>query len=181
MSDLRLIRQFLDDLLVEHGLSSNTIEAYRTDLLGLSEHLQACHSDLTGASSEQIADWIQRLSDEKRASATIARKRSAVGRFYRFMGVQNLRSDDPTRFLESPRRTRHLPDILSENEVERLIEEPDRSTELGLRDAAMLETLYATGLRVTELVSLTTDSLDSDYGFLRVVGKGDKGRSVPVR
>ncbi|MBF0455803.1 MAG: site-specific tyrosine recombinase XerD [Magnetococcales bacterium] len=180
MSDGRLIRHFLDDMLVEHGLAGNTLEAYRTDLLGLSEFLTGIDADFMKATPEQIADWISLLSERDLANATIARKRSAVGRFYRFLGVMNLRADDPTRLLDTPRRTRHLPDILSELEVDDLIKAPDRSTELGLRDAAMLETLYATGLRVSELISLVTDGLDEELGFLRVVGKGDKERVVPV-
>ncbi len=180
MSDRRLIRQFLDDMLVEHGLAGNTIEAYRIDLSGLSEYLAGQKLDFLKATPENIADWLSLLSQRDLSSATVARKRSAVGRFYRFLGVMNIRSDDPTRLLEIPRRTRHLPDILSESEVDDLIQAPDRSTELGLRDAAMLETLYATGLRVSELIALTTDGLDVDFGFLRVIGKGDKERVVPV-
>ncbi|MBF0382440.1 MAG: site-specific tyrosine recombinase XerD [Magnetococcales bacterium] len=180
MSDARLIRRFLDDMLVEHGLANNTLEAYRTDLLGLSEYLAGQKSDFMQATPAIIAEWLALLSQRDLAGSTVARKRSAVGRFYRFLGVLNLRSDDPTRLLDTPRRIRHLPDILSEGEVDDLIASPDRSTELGLRDAAMLETLYATGLRVSELISLTTDGLDLDFGFLRVVGKGDKERVVPV-
>jgi integrase/recombinase XerD len=180
MSDARMIRHFLDDMLVEHGLSANTLEAYRTDLISLSEYLAGRKIDFMTATPENIADWIALLTQRSLSSATVARKRSAVGRFYRFLGVMNIRADDPTRLLQSPRRTRHLPDILSELEVDDLIATPDRSTELGLRDAAMLETLYATGLRVSELVSLVTDGLDVEFGFLRVVGKGDKERVVPV-
>ncbi|MBF0444803.1 MAG: site-specific tyrosine recombinase XerD [Magnetococcales bacterium] len=180
MSDTRLIRHFLDDMLVEHGLASNTLEAYRTDLIGLSEYLAGQKSDFMQATPAIIAEWLALLSQRDLAGSTVARKRSAVGRFYRFLGVLNLRSDDPTRLLDTPRRIRHLPDILSETEVDELIASPDRSTELGLRDAAMLETLYATGLRVSELISLTTDGLDVDFGFLRVIGKGDKERVVPV-
>jgi integrase/recombinase XerD len=180
MSDARLIRQFLDDMLVEHGLADNTLEAYRTDLIGLSEYLAGQQSNFMQATPENIADWLALLSERDLANSTIARKRSAVGRFYRFLGVLNIRTDDPTRLINSPRRTRHLPDILSEAEVDDLISSPERSTELGLRDAAMLETLYATGLRVSELISLVTDGLDVEFGFLRVVGKGDKERVVPV-
>ncbi|MBF0195882.1 MAG: site-specific tyrosine recombinase XerD [Magnetococcales bacterium] len=180
MSDARLIRHFLDDMLVEHGLASNTLEAYRTDLIGLSEYLAGQKSDFMQATPAIIAEWLALLSQRDLAGSTVARKRSAVGRFYRFLGMLNLRSDDPTRLLDTPRRIRHLPDILSESEVDDLIASPDRSTELGLRDAAMLETLYATGLRVSELISLSTDGLDVDFGFLRVVGKGDKERVVPV-
>jgi integrase/recombinase XerD len=180
MSDARLIRHFLDDMLVEHGLASNTLEAYRTDLIGLSEYLAGQKSDFMQATPAIIAQWLALLTQRDLAGSTVARKRSAVGRFYRFLGVLNLRTDDPTRLLDTPRRIRHLPDILSEAEVDDLIASPDRSTELGLRDAAMLETLYATGLRVSELISLTTDGLDVDFGFLRVVGKGDKERVVPV-
>ncbi len=165
VGDRRLIRSFLDDMLVEHGLAHNTLEAYRIDLVGLSEYLAGQNADFMSASQENIASWQALLSERELAGSTIARKRSAVGRFYRFLGVLEIRSDDPTRLLDVPRRIRHLPDILSEAEVEELIKTPDRTTELGLRDAAMLETLYATGLRVSELISLVTDGLDVDFGF----------------
>lgn len=180
MTDAHLIRQFLDDMLVEHGLSANTLEAYRHDLEGLSSHLSQHGHTFMSASSAVLVAWLAVLLEHKLAPATMARKRSAVARFYRYLAVLEIRDDDPTRLLDSPKRQRRLPGILSEAEVEVLLAAPQRGTELGLRDAAMMETLYATGLRVSELVNLATDSLDEAYGFLRVIGKGDKERVVPM-
>lgn len=180
MNDVELLRQFLDNMLVEHGLSNNTLEAYRHDLEGLSSHLSHIGTSFLDAGHEDLCQWLGALVKQSLAPASMARKRSAAGRFFRWMAVSELRDNNPTELLESPKRGRRLPKVLSEADVESLLAAPDRSDDLGLRDAAMLETLYATGLRVSELVGLTTDALDEGYGFLRVVGKGDKERVVPI-
>lgn len=180
MKDALLIRDFLDDLLVEQGLSANTLEAYRLDLEGLSEFLVSLKTNLLSVRQEDLTAFLAHLFQQNLASTTVARKLSATKRLYRYLAVTEIRSNDPTRLLESPKRSRHLPEVWSESEVGDLLASPERDTELGLRDRAMLELLYATGLRVSELVNLTTDSLDVVAGFVRVVGKGDKERVVPV-
>ena len=180
MNDAPLLRDFLDDLMVEHGLAANTLEAYRTDLEGVAAHLRGQGRSLAAASREDLAGFLDRLFQQGLSAASVARKLSALRRFFRYMALQELRGDDPTRLLDAPRRWRHLPEIFSEAEVADLLAAPDRGTELGLRDAAMLELLYATGLRVSELVGLGTDSIDEAFGFVRVIGKGDKERVVPV-
>ncbi|HIJ84979.1 MAG: Tyrosine recombinase XerD [Magnetococcales bacterium] len=180
MNDVELLRQFLDNMLVEHGLSLNTLEAYRHDLEGLSGHLGQGGKGFLTAGHADLSQWLAALVQARLAPASMARKRSAAGRLFRWLAAAELREDDPTGLLESPKRGRRLPKVLSEADVEALLAAPDRSDDLGLRDAAMLETLYATGLRVSELVGLTTDALDEGYGFLRVVGKGDKERVVPI-
>jgi len=180
MKDMPLIQDFLDDLMVEHGLAVNTLEAYRTDLEGVSQFLQGQKRTLSNARHEDLVGFFDQLFQQGLSPASVARKLSSLRRFYRYLALLEQRVDDPTRLLDSPKRWRHLPEILSESEVVDLLNTPERGTELGLRDAAMLETLYATGLRVSELVGLTTDSVDDSFGFLRVVGKGDKERMVPV-
>ncbi len=177
---MTLIRDFLDDLMVEHGLAVNTLEAYRNDLEGVSQFLQRRKRTLIDARREDLAGFLDQLFQQGLSSASVSRKLSALRRFYRYLALLELRVNDPTRLLDGPKRWRHLPDILSESEVADLLAAPERGTELGMRDAAMLEILYATGLRVSELVGLTTDSVDDAFGFLRVVGKGDKERIVPV-
>ncbi|MBF0133428.1 MAG: site-specific tyrosine recombinase XerD [Magnetococcales bacterium] len=180
MNDVELLRQFLDNMLVEHGLANNTLEAYRHDLEGLSHYLDSIGTSFLDAGHENLSQWVAVLATQNLAPASIARKRSAAGRLFRWMAASELRDHNPTELLDSPKRGRRLPKTLSESDVEALLAAPDRQDDLGLRDAAMLETLYATGLRVSELVGLTTDALDEGYGFLRVVGKGDKERVVPI-
>ncbi|MBF0421837.1 MAG: site-specific tyrosine recombinase XerD [Magnetococcales bacterium] len=180
MDNATLLQQFLDDMLVEHGLSSNTLTAYRHDLEDLKQHLETTGRGWIAASRDDLTQWLQGLMRRPLASASMARKRSAAGRLFRWLAANEWRDDDPTSLLETPRRGRRLPKVLSEADVKALLAAPDKSDDLGLRDAAMLETLYATGLRVSELVGLTTEALDVGYGFLRVVGKGDKERVVPV-
>lgn len=185
MPDANLIQTFLNDLLVEEGLAANTLEAYRLDLEGLSEFL-AVHIQkdrpvtLSTLLPEDLANYLEYLFEQKMSTPTVARKMSAIRRLYRYLLVAEERSDDPTRLLKSPKLRRSLPKIFDEAEVEALLMAPEMETELGLRDAAMLELLYATGLRVSELVNLTTDGLDAQFGMVRVVGKGEKERIVPV-
>jgi integrase/recombinase XerD len=181
MQDSVLILKFLDDLLVEQGLSANTLEAYRLDLEGFSEflHLQG-RAGLLQITPEELANFLEHLFHRKLTATTVARKMSAIRRFYRHLSLTEQRCDDPTRFLVAPKSRRKLPNVFDEAEVDALLAAPERGSELGLRDAAMLELLYATGLRVSELVTLTTDGLDEGVGIVRVVGKGDKERVVPV-
>lgn len=185
MTDTNLTRDFLDDLMVEQGLSANTLEAYRLDLEGLSTYLNSQAGSeqaqsLGDANQEDLTAFMEHLFQQKQASTTVARKLSAIRRFYRYLIITEQRSDNPTRLLDSPKLSRNLPEIYNETEVSDLLAAPEQSTERGVRDAAMLELLYATGLRVSELINLTTDSLNADSGFLRVIGKGDKERIVPV-
>ncbi|MEO5370194.1 MAG: site-specific tyrosine recombinase XerD [Magnetococcus sp. DMHC-1] len=170
----------MDELLVEHGLSANTLEAYRQDLEGLSAFLAKRGTSLPLADREALLCYLSELTGRDMAASSVARKQSAFRRFYRHLILREEREDDPTHLLDSPHLQRHLPQILDEEEVEALLNAPDCSTDLGLRDAAMLELLYATGLRVSELIFLQTDSIDMEYGCVRVVGKGDKERIVPV-
>ncbi|MBF0613947.1 MAG: site-specific tyrosine recombinase XerD [Magnetococcales bacterium] len=176
MSDLGHIGAFLDELLVEHGLARNTLEAYRQDLESLAGFLAARGQGLERAEPEDLACWLEALHGQGLAATSVARKLSAVKRLFRHLVERAIRPSDPARLLQAPKRRRPLPKVLSEQEVNDLLAAPDLSTPLGLRDAAMLETLYATGMRVSELVQIGTQDLNSEQGFFRVVGKGDKER-----
>ncbi|MEO5366406.1 MAG: site-specific tyrosine recombinase XerD [Magnetococcus sp. WYHC-3] len=180
MTDQLLLRRFLDELLVENGLSSNTLEAYRNDLEDLARYLRKVSSDFIRVTGEELSGYLEVLAVRHLSQASVARRLSALRRFFRFLDKSGLRQEDPTRLLSRPKAGRRLPKAMNEKEVEDLLSAPDRSTEFGLRDGAMLELLYATGLRVSELVSLSMDGLDPTRGFVRVVGKGDKERVVPV-
>lgn len=174
------IRLFLDDLLIEHGLAANSLESYRYDLSGLLTFLMRRGKGIMEAVRDDLAEYLGELTSRHLSPATTARKLSAIRRFYRYLVLSGRRQDDPTSLLSSPKLHRHLPQILNETEVIALLSAPDLTTPVGLRDAAMLELLYATGLRVSELVSLESDGLDEAFGFVRVIGKGDKERIVPV-
>ncbi|GAB0057757.1 Tyrosine recombinase XerD [Candidatus Magnetaquicoccaceae bacterium FCR-1] len=180
MIDLERIQAFLDELLVERGLADHTITAYRNDLEAFAAFLQAHGGDLSTASREDLSAWLADLAQRGLMASSVARKLSAVRRLFRHLLERGVRGDDPSRLLSAPKKRRTLPKVLDESEVEALIAAPDRATPLGLRDAAMLEILYATGMRVSELVSIGFGDLNAEAGFFRVVGKGDKERLVLV-
>jgi integrase/recombinase XerD len=165
---------FCDALWLEDGLSQNTIAAYRADLQQLQAHLGG---DLLKADETSLFGF---LAAKKGRSSSAARRVSSVKRFYRYCVRERLLKADPTLKLDPPKRTPRFPKSLSEDDVEALLAAPNVSTALGLRDRAMLETLYATGLRVSELVALKTFEMDLRAGVVRVMGKGSKERLVPL-
>jgi integrase/recombinase XerD len=172
-----LIERFLDALWLEAGLSRNTLSAYRSDLEGLAAWLKA---PLAGASRGQLQDYLADCVGRGMRPRTTARLLSSLRRFYQYLVRVNVITEDPSALLESPKLGRPLPKSLSEEQVERLLAAPDTGTALGLRDRAMLETLYATGLRVSELVGLTLGQINLQAGVVRVIGKGNKERLVPL-
>jgi len=165
---------FCDALWLEDGLSQNTIAAYRADLQQLQEHLGG---DLLRADEGALFGF---LAAKKGRASSAARRVSSVKRFYQYCVRERLVGIDPTLKLDSPKRTPRFPKSLSEHDVEALLAAPNVGTALGLRDRAMLETLYATGLRVSELVALKTFETDLRAGVVRVMGKGSKERLVPL-
>ncbi len=169
---------FIDALWLEDGLSPNTLEAYRTDLGKLATYLQSQASDLCAAHPEQLHGWVGTLQEDKITS--LNRRLSSVKRFYHWLLREKHISHDPTTGLRPARPAPRIPKTLSEQAVTDLLKSPDASTERGLRDIAMLELLYATGLRVTELVSLTLTQIDLQTGVVKVMGKGRKERLVPL-
>lgn len=174
-----IIEQFLDTLWQEHGLSENTSAAYRLDLERFSEWLPTPKAFLTLDHFDLQAFLGERIENGYKATSS-ARMLSCLRKFFRFLYMENYRQDDPTLALTSPRKPMLLPKSLSEEQVMNLLDCPNTLDPVELRDKAMLELLYATGLRVTELVSLTVDNLSLRQGAVRIVGKGDKERVVPI-
>lgn len=179
-ADQQLIDQFLDSLWLEKGLSKHTRSAYRTDLRTLAGWLVQRRSRLLQLSrADLMAHLGWRLSAGYQARSS-ARLLSCTRSFYRYLQRQQLIVEDPTRDVAMPKIGRPLPKSLSESDVERLLAAPDIEDSLGLRDRCMLEVLYATGLRVSELVGLRLDQLNLRQGVVRVTGKGSKERLVPL-
>ena len=179
-ADDQVIERFVDVLWMEHGLSSNTLTAYRQDLMGYSRWLAGKRKRIVTAQRADLLAYISYCVDRGASPRTTARLVSTLRRFYRYLVREGLVSTDPSAELQSPKLGRPLPKSLSEKQVENLLAAPDVDTARGLRDRAMLETLYATGLRVSELTSLTVAQLNRDAGFVRVMGKGSKERLVPM-
>lgn len=175
-----LEERFLSYLRVERGLSDNTLSAYTRDLAKLSSFATIRGKDLMSLQPDDLAMFIQDLHKRGLDPKSIARTLVAVRGFFKFLLIDGHLKLDPTANLEAPKSWQSLPRFLTSDEVERLLNAPDVSTMLGLRDKAMLEVLYATGLRVTELVSLARRCVNLDLGFLTVVGKGGKERAVPL-
>jgi integrase/recombinase XerD len=177
-----LIDQFTDSLWLSDGLSKNTIESYRRDLVQLDVWLTATMSaSLATLDSTDLQAYLaKRISIDHASPKTTARLTSTLKRFYQHLRREKMLEVDPTTALDSPKLPRSLPKSLSEANVEALLAAPDVNTPLGMRDRAMLETLYAAGLRVTELVSLPLAQLSLSEQVLRVMGKGNKERLVPL-
>ena len=175
-----LVERFLESLWMEKGLSPHTIAAYRSDLAQYQNWLQERGVELHGSGREAILDHLAwRLNAGYQARST-ARFLSGLRGFYRFLLREGLIGQDPTLQVELPQLGRPLPKSLSEADVEALLAAPDIGEAIGLRDRAMLEVLYACGLRVTELISLTLEQVNLRQGVLRVFGKGSKERLVPL-
>ncbi len=171
------LERFLDALWQEAGLSRNTLSAYRSDLEALGAWLKAPPATAT---RERLQAYFAEQVRKRASPRSTARLLSSLRRFYRYLLREELIADDPTAQLESPKLGRPLPKSLSEEQVEKLLQAPNAETALGLRDRAMLETLYATGLRVSELVGLTLQQANLQAGVVKVIGKGDKERLVPL-
>lgn len=174
---MSVIDQYLDEIWLERGLSENTLSAYRRDLQQLQ---QALDGPLLEASEPQLLSIIAERFVSGYKTRSSARWLSCVKGFYRHMVHKGRLTSDPSAHLEQPKLGRQLPGSLSEGQVRALLAAPDVATSLGLRDRAMLELLYACGLRITELVSLRTSAINLRQGVVRIVGKGDKERLVPV-
>jgi len=174
------VTQFLTYGRVEKGLSANTISAYQRDLSKFGAFAGKRKLALEAITRDDLVDFLTSLYHHKLESRTVARHLVTVRNFFRFALQQELIESDPAANLESPKIRRSLPGCLRIGEVDHVLEQPDASTPLGLRDRAMLEVLYSTGLRVSELTGLRVADLDMKVGCLRCIGKGDKERIVPV-
>lgn len=175
-----LLDQFIAYLRVERGLAENTIQAYSSDLIRFVQFIEERGIGPLQVTQEVAAGFVGELGRMGLSNRTIARNLSALKRFFRFLAAEGLMEKNPTRLIESPRLARRLPKTLTRSEVDLLLSRPDVATPLGLRDRAMLEVLYATGLRVTELVSLKALNVNLEAGFVRTIGKGSKERVVPM-
>jgi integrase/recombinase XerD len=173
---------FLEYLIVERGRAERTAEAYLTDLTDYAHFLFARgHDDFTAVPRAHLEDYLARLRRERRlAPGSVMRKLASLRGLHRFLLREGLSQTDPTADLAGPKLPARLPQVLTAEQCRRLLQAPDRTTEVGLRDAAMLALMYAAGLRVSELVNLETVNLDFREGLIRVRGKGSKTRLVPV-
>ena len=177
-ADEGIIEGFLDALWMERGLSENTLKAYRADLVHFARFARARRLGLLEVERGHVLDYLVSMIDA--SPRTTARRLSALRRFYSHQARAGMIERDPMDRIDAPRLGRPLPESLTEREVESLLAAPDVSTALGFRDRTMLEVLYATGLRVSELVELRTSSVSMRQGLVRVVGKGDRERLVPL-
>lgn len=172
---------FLEYLTVELGLSANTRQAYERDLRLFCKTLGFKNSDaLVNVNREQITGYMTQLKEKGLAAATIARKLAAIKAFYRFMTAEGYMDANPAEVVEAGTKGIKLPRVLSEDEVVRLLNQPDITTEEGFRDRTMLEVLYATGMRVSELINLTLERVDLNMKYIIAFGKGSKERIVPL-
>ena len=169
-------RSFLDYCRVEKGLAPRTIQSYRADLERFATSLPVADRDAT---REHLSSYLQSLYKEGLSARSIARHVATLRNYYRFLSREGVVSKDPAEFLTSPKQWSTLPKYLNQEEVERLLQAPAADTPVGLRDRAMLELLYASGLRVSELCELPLSALERQLGVLRVTGKGNKQRVVP--
>ena len=175
-----VIDKFLDAIWMERGLSANTLGAYRADLVSLRRWLADRDVSLVYATRSDLLAFIAWRTEQGAKPRSTARQLSSFRRFYRFLLRESVIQEDPTIKIDMPRIGRSLPQSLTEGEVEALLAAPDVSDPLGHRDRTMLEVLYATGLRVSELINLKQSEINLNQGVLRIVGKGDRERLIPL-
>ena len=174
------IDRFFDYLTIEKGLSKNTLDSYSRDIRRFLDFLEKSKTcGLERVTKLDVLSFMIALRKQGLSERSVARLQVTLRHLYRFLIAERILSENPLEALESPKLMKKLPHVLSEDEVERLLDQPDPSTPPGLRDKAMLEFLYATGLRVSEMMSLRLDQLNLEAGCVRVFGKGDRERIVP--
>src|SRR5260221_10495700 len=175
-------KHFVNYLKLERSLSPNAIEAYRHDVELLRQYLEISNLQLSSlaVTTRHLQDFLQYINELGMSAYSQARVLSGVKAFYKFLLFEEMIENDPTALIEGPKIGRKLPDTLSYQEIEKLLEANDLSSPEGARNRAMLETLYSSGLRVSELVELRLTNIYFDIGFLRVIGKGNKERLVPI-
>ena len=171
---------FLDFVRVEKGLAANSIESYRRDLLEFSGFLHRIGKSPAAVNRDDVRAFLRRLYERNLGARSVARFLVSLRGFYRFLLREGHLASDPTADVEAPKIEHSLPRNLSADEVERILNQPNTSTPLGARDKAMLELLYATGMRVSELVHVRASDFDMDLGIVRCLGKGSKERLIPV-
>lgn len=175
-----ILKNYADYLRLEKGLSPRSIEAYSSDLKRLQQHLTATDESLTTASATELQTFVQSLAEAELSPHTQARMVSSLRSFFGFLQVEGINENNPAQQLESPKQPRRLPESLTIEEVDALLATCDLSRWNGQRDRAIMETLYASGLRVSELCTLTFSRFFPEERYLVVIGKGDKERLVPI-
>ncbi|WP_422766911.1 site-specific tyrosine recombinase XerD [Photobacterium leiognathi subsp. mandapamensis] len=175
-----IIERFLDAMWMERGLSENTLASYRNDLMKLLNWMKQESRNVINVSVDDLQRYQQWLFDKDYKQTSRARMVSAIRRLFQYLHREKMRDDDPSAMLVTPKLPKRLPKDLSEAQVDALLDAPDVNDPIELRDKAMLELLYATGLRVTELVTLTMENISLRQGVVRITGKGDKERLVPM-
>ncbi len=175
-----LVDRFLDAIWMERGLSKNTLGAYRADLMTLGRGLSKNNKSIEMADKSDLLEFIADRVESGAKPRSTARQLSSFRRFFRYIMREGMRNSDPTADIAMPRIGRSLPKSLTEDEVDALLSAPNTDEPLGHRDRAMLELLYATGLRVSELINLKQSQINFNQGVLRIVGKGDRERLIPL-
>ncbi|GAA0198688.1 site-specific tyrosine recombinase XerD [Kangiella japonica] len=178
--DINEIELFCDHVWMEQGLSDATLSSYRTDLKIFAAWLKLNKSGLLKADQSHIQSYLANRYKQKYSGRSTARLLSSLRKFYGYLCQQHRLQVDPTQQIENPKIQAPVPKTLSEQDVETLIAQPDLETAIGLRDRAMLELLYSSGLRITELISIEVNQIGFVQGVMRVIGKGDKERLVPI-
>ncbi len=177
------IDNFINYIASEKGLSRNTISSYSTDLKRFSDFLHGAGiTDVSGITTDRILVFLKSLKTSRLSSSSVVRYQVTIRNFFRFMLKEGVLKKDPVHILELPKRDRKLPQVMNESEIESLLNSPSliQDKKRQLRDKAMFEVMYATGLRVSELVGLTLNSIEMTVGFIKVKGKGSKERIVPI-
>jgi integrase/recombinase XerD len=180
MDNRKLIEDFITAIRVEKGLSNNTIQSYRNDLNILCEFLGGKEKSLLTTERDDLVGLLTLLKDKGKSDASMARLMSSVRGFFKFALTEKLIKRDPTAYMSTRKAWQTLPRFLTQEEVDKLLEQPDLNDDAGVRDRAMLELLYATGLRVSELVSLGMADVELEAGSLSCFGKGSKQRRIPI-
>ncbi len=178
---LQALQTFMQYLSVERGLAQNTLESYERDLTQYIEHLkQAGIQSIEQSSRLHITAYVAELKKKGKAAATVSRSLVSIRSFYQFLVRERMLDKDPSINMETPKQEKRLPKVMSMGEVEQLLDAPQLSTIGGMRDKAMLEVLYACGIRVSELISLNTSDIHLGLGYIRCIGKGSKERIIPL-
>lgn len=177
-----ILKQYLLFVKLEKGLSGNSLASYENDLKRYLQFLGEVRqlSDVSGVDIHHIQDFLIELTDTGLVATSIARNISSIRGFHHFLLLEGFSASNPAELIDLPKKTRKLPDVLNQVEIQAMMDAVESQTPAGLRDLAILETLYATGMRVSELTELTLDQLYFEVGFIRVFGKGSKERLVPV-
>ncbi|CAI2604467.1 Tyrosine recombinase XerD [Apilactobacillus kunkeei] len=175
------VKDYLHYLVIERGLSDNTIKSYHQDIKGFINYLKDNHiNEFKKVDSKTILDYMKYMKDCGKARNSIIRFVSTMKKFFKYLQRYHFIIEDPMINVDTPKSANHLPDVLTIKEIDKLLAVPDTNDKYGIRDRAILEVMYATGLRVSEVVNLKMDNLHLDMGIIQTIGKGDKERIIPI-